>query len=110
MLRDGASTSRYVCWGNDDHGELGFGLPTASSITFAQPTTVIPESGTQLVRGADHACFTATEDGRVAIWCYGRDPFVANGSLDEGSKQVQARPIQWDSSPPPFIADSAVSD
>jgi alpha-tubulin suppressor-like RCC1 family protein len=106
-LQEGNSTSRYVCWGSDEFGELGFGLPAAST-PFAQPTSVIPGSGTQLVRGESHGCFTASEEGRVAIWCYGQDPFVANGA-DEG-EQAESKPIQWDSSTPPPTADSPDDD
>lgn len=100
------SSSRYLCWGMDHHGELGLGLSYLSFVPFARPASVIPASGRHLVRGEDHGCFVNDERDRVSIWCYGKVRLVANGSIAEEGRQIVAAPIVWDSSPPPWLADA----
>jgi len=96
-LQDLSLFARYVCWGTDDHGELGLGRAGGTE-PLAKPTTVLPSSAANMVHGEDHACVTVTVNERVEIWCYGLGSVVGNGSIDPAMNQFQAAPIVWDPS------------
>ena len=87
--------TRYVCWGGDDHGELGFGIAGNANFFFANPTTVLPQSASKMVHGEDHACVVVNEGTKTQIWCYGKASFVGNGSTDESLNEPTLAPVVW---------------
>lgn len=96
-VRDTADSSHYVCWGENDFGELALGIPGYKIVPFAM-TTVLPEATSNLVRGEDHGCATVSQDGTVDVWCWGRMTYVANGSPDPNAGQPDPAPVSWDPS------------
>jgi alpha-tubulin suppressor-like RCC1 family protein len=102
------TTSRYVCWGRNDYGELGFGRDGGFTQPFAKET-VIPEAARDLVRGEDHGCFLMEVDGVYQVWCYGRAARVGNGaglSTEPGvatPNQPIPAPVVWN--PPEVVSE-----
>lgn len=93
-LHEAFEGSHYVCWGADDHGELGFG--TAGEIArTARAVTVLPISTTSVARGDDHTCAIVNEVNAPAIWCYGVRPLLANGDIETGPDRLEPSPISW---------------
>jgi alpha-tubulin suppressor-like RCC1 family protein len=85
--------AKYVCWGGDDYGELGFGVQKMSS-QYVRATAVVPNSATNLVRGEDHGCFIDTDESGVDVWCYGNGHYVGNGTTAQA--QVTPARVAWD--------------
>ncbi|HVU04591.1 MAG TPA: hypothetical protein VHE30_22690 [Polyangiaceae bacterium] len=98
----GVPSPSYLCWGKDDHGELALNLDGFVRFQYPQPTVVLPAGATGLVRGEDHGCVVVT-DTTTQIWCYGKEQWVANGSVDPQQDQKTPAPITWDTTagPPP---------
>jgi alpha-tubulin suppressor-like RCC1 family protein len=96
-MHDLSVAARYLCWGRDDYGELGMGMGMYSvTVQFPTAMTVLPESAANLVRGEQHSCFTAVENGVVEIECFGRKFVVANGTTDRVGPQLLPSPVRWD--------------
>jgi alpha-tubulin suppressor-like RCC1 family protein len=94
-VSDAGAVSRYVCWGADDDGELGFGAAHANS-QYAKAVSVLDASARGLVRGENHACAVVTRENATDIVCYGKALYVANGSLDPNADQVVPAGVDWD--------------
>jgi hypothetical protein len=94
-MSDTSLGSKYVCWGGDDYGELGFGVARMSS-RYARATTVLPLSAGNLVRGENHACFQATDESGVDVWCYGIGNLVGNGTASPDVTQALPARVSWD--------------
>jgi len=64
-----SSQSKVYCWGKNDHGQLGTGNTTDSSIPVATKLGEIPPTVTilQLAVKANHACVLAS-NGRAYCW------------------------------------------
>lgn len=93
-MHDPALGSRFVCWGKDDHGELGFG---SAGLTFgaARPASILGLDGTSMARGEEHTCVVFAAEA-VTIHCYGAFPFSAQGSTKSGPDIIQAaKPVVW---------------
>jgi alpha-tubulin suppressor-like RCC1 family protein len=93
--------ARYLCWGYNDNGELGYADPSADGKRFpyGNPVKALPASGKQLVRGHDFACAATHEADADEIWCYGRAGNLGNGDLQVANgvipDQLVAAPVQW---------------
>jgi alpha-tubulin suppressor-like RCC1 family protein len=94
-MKDRSLGSRYVCWGGDDDGELGFGTP-GGQFNDATPTVVIPDNAAQLVRGENHGCVTLTDDDGVDIACWGNNLYVGNGDSTPDMDQLVPGRVAWD--------------
>ena len=81
------NTGAVECWGDNDHGELGYGITTAQ--LGDSPTTTPDKNGTvdlgagntavAISAGADHTC-AILQNGHVECWGNG-----ANGQLGYGN-------------------------
>jgi uncharacterized protein YjdB len=73
------------CWGNNDHGELGNGTMTSSTVPVKVSGSL---TYTSLARGYFHFCATATDGG---VYCWGNNQF---GQLGDGTTQTRATPTR----------------
>jgi hypothetical protein len=91
--------SSFLCWGENDHGEVGLGAPPDGNVELPVPVRALPAEARQLVRGEDHVCGIGTADGRAEIRCYGAVHLVGNGKTrnDGGAMAIQllGAPLQW---------------
>jgi hypothetical protein len=94
-MKDAGLGARYVCWGGDDAGELGFGRVRETS-KYAKAASALPDSAANLVRGEDHGCVTFSSENGIDIACYGGGPFVGNGPLAPEVNQVVPVGVAWD--------------
>lgn len=80
-----ATDSRQVwCWGNNEHGQLGFEDPIA--IGLATPVDGLPGTISNLATGAYHSCAVADQ----RLYCWG-DNF--RGQLGTGNNLPSAVPV-----------------
>lgn len=98
--------SRFVCWGGNDYGELGFIVEDSLNRRFpyAIPTQ-LPRSSKNLVRGEDHGCVLVEDGGFVQVWCFGQAELVGRGpvTVPEGTPsapQLVPMTVLW--TPDPF--------
>jgi hypothetical protein len=104
---DAHAGARFLCWGGDDHGELGRGvLPLIGEVfPIAQPAHAIPNESYQVVFGEDHGCAVVPGNPHH-IRCWGRGGFVGDGRFPENPggevrpSQLTAEPVQWLSDEP----------
>ena len=98
----------YVCWGGNDHGELGYGtLPTKGEVfPAARPATKIPAAGISMAHGEDHGCVVVLRGAGVAeayddVWCWGRKELIGDGTALPANPaetlppQLDAKPVLW---------------
>jgi hypothetical protein len=95
--------SSYLCWGENDHGELGLNETAAPETRLPSAVRAVPLVSRQLVRGEDHACAIGTEGDRDEIWCYGAAHLVGSGqTLNDGgavTPQWRGAPLRWNPEP-----------
>jgi alpha-tubulin suppressor-like RCC1 family protein len=102
--------SSVLCWGENDHGEVGLG-EEAGTADISIPTGVraLPIVSRQFVRGEDHACAIADQDGRQQIQCYGAAHLVGDGTTRTGDGSVAVRwqgtPLLWKPEHLPLISE-----
>jgi alpha-tubulin suppressor-like RCC1 family protein len=93
--------SSFLCWGQNDSGELGIDETPVASLPAA--ARAVPSHTTDLVLGEHHGCAIAPESDGAKIWCYGPAHLIGNGqtSPESGSiaTQLQATPVRWSASP-----------
>jgi hypothetical protein len=104
--------SSFICWGENDHGELGLGDEAAAGAETPLPIPVatLPRDSRELARGEDHVCaIAAEEEGREEIRCYGAAHLVGNGTTrsEDGSVAVQwqGKPLRWNAGYVPVILE-----
>jgi alpha-tubulin suppressor-like RCC1 family protein len=95
QMQDLTHGSRYLCWGTDASGELGFGIAGAQ-VRYPKPTTVLPQEAANLARAEQRSCFTIDKGGVVEIDCFGRQPNGIGDAADSVSDQLSPVPVQWD--------------
>lgn len=70
---------RVVCWGWNQHGELGRGVPEGPTAPVLRDDTEAPLTGiVQLDAGFWHVC---ARDSTGQVWCWGRDE---DGQVGDG--------------------------
>lgn len=85
------ASSHAVCWGRDDHGELGDGTDTAGLRETPVAVTGLPAIKA-ISAGLHHAC--AIDKTGVA-WCWGLNN---DGQLGDGTFTHRATPVKVDTS------------
>ena len=76
-----ASGGKVYCWGTDDVGELGSGMPAVGS---AVPVAVLDMSDAKAVSaGSEHSC-ALLADGRIKCWGDNSLGELGTGNRDEG--------------------------
>jgi alpha-tubulin suppressor-like RCC1 family protein len=73
------------CWGNNDHGELGNGTMTSSTVPVKVSRSL---TYTSLARGYFHFCATATDGACTA------GGTIQFGQLGDGTTQTRATPTR----------------
>lgn len=95
---------RFMCWGQNDQGELGIGTEEAlhQSFPIATDALGIPDAATHLVRAESHGCVLVPGKDRTEVLCFGAGARVGNGTVaanEAGEKgippQVKALPVVW---------------
>jgi alpha-tubulin suppressor-like RCC1 family protein len=78
-----------LCWGANEHGQLGNGSNVASS---AIPVAVQGLTGgvTALAAGTDHTCALVQQDGGSQVLCWGRND---HGQLGDGTTVDRPAPV-----------------
>jgi alpha-tubulin suppressor-like RCC1 family protein len=76
------------CWGLNDHGQLGDGTTTDSSVPAAVQNLPPKTKVVQIAPGGDHTC-ALLNDGTV--WCWGAG---GSGQLGDGSTSNSAIPVE----------------
>jgi len=72
------------CWGNNDHGQLGDGTNTGSTI----PVDVVNiGGGITIVAGGNHTCVLTGGD----VWCWGQN---SEGQLGDGTRTDRNVPVR----------------
>ena len=87
------------CWGNNDDGELGDGMPTSSTVTL--PVQVVGLDAIDIAAGGRHSC--AIERGGQVV-CWGRN---SRGQLGDGTIMERTAPTPCVGLPDP-VTDPAV--
>ena len=92
------------------HGELGLGEAAGGAdASLPVPVRTLPLRARQLVRGEDHACAIATEDGREDVFCYGAAEWVGNGTPRNEDASVaiqwQGTSLRWDPDQVPAVLE-----
>ncbi|HVU04592.1 MAG TPA: hypothetical protein VHE30_22695 [Polyangiaceae bacterium] len=103
-LQDSSLGGRYYCWGANDRGELAMESQVGRTLPYANEATALPNTPrttSQMALSQDHACIIIGEPGdapgtqNTAIWCYGINSEVGNGSTDPASNQIFPAPVVW---------------
>jgi alpha-tubulin suppressor-like RCC1 family protein len=91
--------SSFLCWGENDHGEVGLGALPDGNVELPVAVRAPPPAARQLVRGEDHVCAIGNEDGREQVRCYGAEHLVGNGTTrnEDGATAIQllGAPLRW---------------
>lgn len=84
------SDGRVYCWGSNDSGELGDGVPSTIDATLPRPVAALDGLGVSSVSlGASHACALAPG---ARLWCWGSN---AQGQLgDDTVSMLSALPVE----------------
>ncbi len=80
------------CWGENNHGQLGHGLPDSLSRTPVQ-VVGIPATASHVDVAGEHAC-VLLDDGTVdgnGVWCWGRNNY---GQLGISAPSDHHSPVQ----------------
>lgn len=81
--------STALCWGSNEHGQLGVGTISGADQVHDVPRNVAGEqSFTTLTNGATHTC-ALTPEG--VPYCWGRNE---DGQLGDGTRQTRAAPVK----------------
>jgi len=73
-----------LCWGANEHGQLGDG----TVVDRSRPAAVaLPAAATALAAGFFHSCAVAAGE----VWCWGDN---ATGELGDGTTTTSARPVK----------------
>ena len=103
--------SSFLCWGENDHGELGLGEDSGRCGCPASEFRCAPCRAirAQLVRGENHVCAITGEEGREEIRCYGAAHLVGNGMTrnEAGSVAIQweGMPLRWNADHVPVVLE-----
>jgi hypothetical protein len=96
-------TRPYVCWGQNDYGEVGFGAQSGDGELYSSAILVqaLPSEAREMVHGADHACAivsaNVTATNRDEIWCYGNVNYLGAGLAGAApAPEWQGAPVVWD--------------
>jgi alpha-tubulin suppressor-like RCC1 family protein len=103
LIDESLYEGHYLCWGHDEHGELGFNDPSTVGKTqpVAMPVKALDRvrSARKLVRGEHFACAVTHEADAYEVWCYGKQGMLGNGVVDDGAvarpDQLEAAPVVW---------------
>ena len=74
------------CWGRNDHGQLGDGTTSGSSLPVQ--VTALGASVAEISLGYAHACVRKTNG---SLWCWGNNP---DGEVGDGSQADRDSPVQ----------------
>ncbi|HET7538262.1 MAG TPA: hypothetical protein VFK05_00270 [Polyangiaceae bacterium] len=86
VLRGG----RVRCWGNNEHGQLGYGHRRAITSPASAGDVYLGGPALQITTGVEHACALLSE-GRVRCWGRGSDGALGYGNgLDIGDDETPA--------------------
>jgi alpha-tubulin suppressor-like RCC1 family protein len=92
------SDGTAACWGADDAGQLGDGVPKASSFTPALVKgpggTGVLDKVTQIAPGRRHVCALRSD---ATVWCWGKND---RGQLGDGTKADSLFPVKVSGLPP----------
>ncbi len=78
-----------LCWGANDHGQLGAGSIGGSS-ALPLPVQGLGSGVTALAAGTDHSCALLGQDGGTSVLCWGRND---HGQLGDGTTSDRPVPI-----------------
>ena len=82
---------KVVCWGRDDHGELGNGATASSSVpvevSVLTKTTAISAGGGYYRYYGDHSC-ALIPSGTIECWGYNDDGELGNGTQADSNTPV----------------------
>jgi len=96
----GRTTDGMVsCWGSNQYGQLGAGMPTGAGVRAADPASVQTQTGalasvTSLSLGYFHACALVEVSGQPdAIYCWGSNSYGQLGDGTIGTVRETAVPV-----------------
>jgi alpha-tubulin suppressor-like RCC1 family protein len=83
-----------ACWGGNDSGELGTGVPSFGEFSSAQPT-IFPETTRQIAIGDNHTCvLDVSTDPDILCVGDGREGQTGRGP-DDNSATWELKPVKW---------------
>jgi alpha-tubulin suppressor-like RCC1 family protein len=78
------------CWGANDYGQLGVGIPGGSYLLPQQVTTPAATGWASVTGGGDHTC--ATRSGGT-VWCWGSNSVGQLGDAGPPGDEVQPQQV-----------------
>lgn len=88
-----ATTTRPVCWGDNEQGQLGRNTTSSDSSALAfpvaNPLAIAAFDSTSLVAGLDHACVLSTAGNAYCWGSNGYGQLGNGGAVGSGQRQLQ---------------------